>query len=192
MTRPYAEFDPAARPASGPEAAGGLRVRLAEPRDATALGRISAERAGGVPAEYAARFERWIRGGADSEIALVLAAEVAEGLVGFGNVQHFVPPPDAPAHAAPAGWYLAGLVVDPAHRRRGIGKRLTEERLDWIARRARRAYYFSNARNLVSIELHRRLGFVERTRDFWHPSARFEGGVGILFEKALPPPPIGV
>ena len=65
---------------------------------------------------------------------------------------------------------------------------LTRRRLGWIAGRgATEAYYFANAQNLASIDLHAKLGFVELTRDFHVPGATFAGGVGILFRVQLKP-----
>ncbi len=77
------------------------------------------------------------------------------------------------------------MIVDPAHRRRGIAAELTRRRLKWIAERAGEAFYFANARNQVSIDLHARFGFVELTRDFAYPGATFAGGAGILFRADL-------
>jgi hypothetical protein len=62
---------------------------------------------------------------------------------------------------------------------------LTLARLDWIAGRHDQAFYFTNARNVASIELHREFGFAEVTRDFTFPGASFEGGIGVLFRAAL-------
>lgn len=46
-------------------------------------------------------------------------------------------------------------------------------------------FYLTNARNLVSIDLHRAFGFEEHTRDFVFPGAEFHGGTGILFGSVL-------
>ena len=73
----------------------------------------------------------------------------------------------------------------PEFRRRGIGRNLTQVRLDWIRQRDSRAYYFANIRNQASIDLHRRFSFVEVTRDFIYPSTSFVGGVGALFRVDL-------
>lgn len=70
----------------------------------------------------------------------------------------------------------------PDQRRRGIGRALTLARLEWIAARGEKAYYFANEMNRASIDLHAAVGFVELTRDFQHPGAQFSGGSGILFE----------
>ena len=62
---------------------------------------------------------------------------------------------------APKGFYLLGVVVDESFRRQGIGHVLTQMRLDWIRGRADQAYYFANAANEPTIDLHERFGFRE-------------------------------
>jgi ribosomal protein S18 acetylase RimI-like enzyme len=116
---------------------------------------------------------------------LLLVAVVAGEVVGYGRASRFEHSPGAPADIAPEGYYLTGVFVHVGQRRTGIGLALTEERLAWIAERADEAWYFANARNVASIELHRRLGFEEVTRRFSVPRLAFEGGEGILFRSRL-------
>ena len=113
--------------------------------------------------------------------SLLLVAALSGRVLGYGKADYFSAPEDAPANAAPDGWYLSGLIVRPSHRRRGVGAELTRERLALIAQKSSKASYFSNLRNQVSIALHGHFGFVEVTRDFWFPTAEFTGGVGVLF-----------
>ncbi|MBM2621956.1 GNAT family N-acetyltransferase [Actinoplanes sp. LDG1-06] len=115
-----------------------------------------------------------------SESTMLHVAEEAGRIVGYARATFWTPPDDAPANAAPSGWYLMGLVVAPEQRRRGVGRALTRVRLEAIAERASEVWYFASARNQSSIDLHTRLGFVEVTRDFWFPGLTFEGGVGVL------------
>jgi ribosomal protein S18 acetylase RimI-like enzyme len=160
-------------------------IRPALLTDATELGRIEAVREGGDAAQYASRLERAIASLGTPSEGLILAAQHSGKLVGIAKVRHFAPSNDAPRNVAPTGWYLSGVIVVPEYRRRGIGRLLTEARLDWIAQRDQWAYYFSNVQNRVSIELHRQFGFVELTRDFTYPGALFEGGIGVLFRAEL-------
>ena len=162
-----------------------LLIRPAVVSDTRDLGAIEAERGGGDAAENALRLERSIASWAATSQGFILVAEHDGRLVGLAKVRYFNPPDDAPLNVAPSGWYLAGVIVVPECRHRSVGRYLTQARLDWIARRDRLAYYFANARNRVSIELHQQFGFIELTRDFTHPWTTFEGGVGILFRVEL-------
>ncbi|MCY1145276.1 GNAT family N-acetyltransferase [Actinoplanes sp. Pm04-4] len=107
-------------------------------------------------------------------------AEDAGQITGYARSTFWTRPPDAPANAAPSGWYLLGLVVAPEYRRRGIGRALTVARLSALASRTSEVWYFANARNQSSLDLHATLGFVEVTRDFWFPDLTFDGGEGVL------------
>ncbi len=82
----------------------------------------------------------------------------------------------------PAGWYLAGIVVAPRSRGRGVGTRLTRVRMRWLHGRARRAYFVVNASNEASKRLHANLGFtlVRELR-----SSFFRGGRGELWSCRL-------
>ncbi len=120
----------------------------------------------------------------DLEHRLVVA-EVDDMIVGYGRAGVFEPEPDAAADTAPRGYYLTGVFVRLDQRRGGIGAALTQARLDWIGERADEAWFFANARNVASIELHLRFGFEEVTRRFSFPGLTFDGGEGILFRLRL-------
>ncbi|WP_454226258.1 GNAT family N-acetyltransferase [Propioniciclava flava] len=62
---------------------------------------------------------------------------------------------------APDGWYLSGVVIAPDARRRGLGRRLTQERIDWALERGSAVYYVVAASNWASRALHGELGFEE-------------------------------
>ncbi|MEV0713610.1 GNAT family N-acetyltransferase [Asanoa sp. NPDC050611] len=130
-------------------------------------------------------WERSLTASATDADRLLHVAEDQDRIIGYARSAEFAPPADAPANAAPAGWYLLGLVVDPAYRRRGVGRALTTARMAAIAERADDVWYFANARNQPSLDLHAELGFVEVTRDFWFPEVTFEGGVGVLARAGL-------
>jgi ribosomal protein S18 acetylase RimI-like enzyme len=112
-------------------------------------------------------------------------AEDAGRIAGYARATFWTRPADAPTNAAPSGWYLLGLVVAPEYRRRGIGRALTVARLRALAARTSEVWYFANARNRSSLELHATLGFVEVTRDFWFPDLTFDGGEGVLARVSL-------
>ena len=118
----------------------------------------------------------------------LFVARAAGALAGYGRVEHWERPADCPERTAPTGWYLMGVLVDPAHRRAGIGRALTHARLDWLRGRTDRVWYFANARNTASLTLHAELGFREVTRDFEFPGTSFEGGAGVLSVMELRDP----
>ncbi len=164
---------------------GPLTIRRAAPADAESLGRLSAEREGGNAPAHAAAIMRALESDEIGHTSLVLVAEVEHGILGFGKVKRLGQARADDGSVTPEGWYLTGVVVDPRFRRRGVGARLTGDRLRWISERSRFAYYFSNARNPVSIALHERFGFVEMSRGAEFGSVSFVGGEGVLFRADL-------
>jgi ribosomal protein S18 acetylase RimI-like enzyme len=115
----------------------------------------------------------------------LVVAERGGAIVGYGRTRLFEPGAEAPADTAPGGYYLAGVFVAPEQRRLGIATALTEARLEWIAERAAAAWFFANARNAASIELHRKLGFEQVGRGFSFPGLVFDGGEGVLFRSEV-------
>jgi ribosomal protein S18 acetylase RimI-like enzyme len=144
----------------------------------------------------AARWVEVFRRRAEADPVTTFVARVAGEVAGYGSLgwldsgseDSSISAPADPSGGpvvAPTGWYLTGLVVDPSWRRRGVGVALTAHRLDWLRGRAEVVYYFANARNRATIDLHRRLGFEEVTRDFAIPGVAFAGGVGVLYWAQL-------
>jgi ribosomal protein S18 acetylase RimI-like enzyme len=178
MTSRWARYEPGRGGTVDPLT---LDIRPAITADCAEIATISVERDRGEIADGDSRCERDIL----DQNRLLLVAATADGLAAFGRAGYWEPPAGAPDDVAPAGWYLLGVIVRDDWRRRGIGLELTRRRLDWIRDRADAAFYFANARNRPSIDLHESLGFVEVTREFTFPGATFDGGVGILFHADL-------
>jgi ribosomal protein S18 acetylase RimI-like enzyme len=153
-----------------------LIVRPSTGADLPRVVRLAVAERGGEHAEWRARFAGNL---ADPDACLLLA-EIGGQVMAYGRVRRFDPPPEGPADIAPAGYYLAGLLVASAYRRRGIGERLTRARMAWTATRATEIWFFANAANRASLLLHQGLGFREVTRDFTYPGVTFTGGVGVL------------
>ena len=183
--RLFEEFDdsPGAHGSEG--LSGELRVRPATIGDIDAVGRISAEREGGVVREHIEGFRRELEVGRTLQTAMVFVAELDGQVIGYGRTGYLDKEHGGAAGKSPVGWYLTGLVVDPRFRRHGVGARLTANRLAWISERSGLAYYFANARNRVSIALHERFGFTETARGPELCGQSFLGGEGILFEVDL-------
>ena len=174
----WAEYRPAASRGAPPD---GLVVREAGSADCDDISRISHERDGVDVADARRRCDRDLV----EPKRILLVAAIDGAVVGFARAGWLEPPEVTSGSTAPAGWYLLGVIVRDEWRRFGIGLELSRRRLAWIGARAREAYYFANARNRPSIDLHAKLGFVELTRDFAVPGASFEGGRGILFRVEL-------
>ncbi len=86
----------------------------------------------------------------------------------------------------PAGYYLGGVLVAPAWRRRGIARALTRARLRWAFSRTDEAFYVAGADNVASLHLHAGLGFQEVKR---FASERSPAGVDVLSRLARDGPP---
>jgi ribosomal protein S18 acetylase RimI-like enzyme len=167
---PYQPDDPPGeRPAD-------LIIREAEIADCPVIAGIEAPTFGLNIAETRLRCESQV---ADPETFL-LVAEADGEVIGFARAARLRPATDASPDTLPPGWYLTGLAVIDAWRRSGVGRELTYHRLRWVAKRARRAYYFTNTRNRASLDLHAALGFVEISRRFSIPNYSFGDGEGVL------------
>ena len=160
-----------------------LKIRPAVIEDISCLASIKHDREGGNYETHVKSFQEDILKANDKK--LLVLAQIDEHIAGFARAGYFSPPVNSPANIAPKGWYLLGIIVSPEFRFCGVATQLTAFRLDFIAKYATKAYYFSNAKNLVSITLHKKFGFVEITRDFTFPGVTFTGGIGILFRASL-------
>ena len=88
---------------------------------------------------------------------------------------------DEAGPGTPAGYYLSGVLVDPAWRGRGIGSALTQARLCWAFARTGAVFYVTGADNTASLRLHAALGFQEIKR---FDSERSAVGVDVLSQLA--------
>ena len=163
-----------------------MRIRLAESQDVAPLAALWHSRRG-TEEEARTWAERSVRRSVtESEPYTLFVGERGEEVVAYGVAAHFAPPPGSPSHAASAGLYLLGLVVRPDVRRRGIGTRLVESRLDWIAAHASTAWYFADDDNLATIALHAGFGFEPYTTDFWFPGLAHPETPMTLYRALLP------
>jgi ribosomal protein S18 acetylase RimI-like enzyme len=165
----FAEHSP--RPSGRPRAE--VSVRPAVPGDVPAYAALLAAYDGRPDDVHRERLRQRLRSG----VGAVLVAEVAGAFAGAGRVAWLEPEGDRPP---PPGYYLVGLIVDPGHRRAGVGGALTRARVAWTLERAEAVWYFANAANGASLDLHARLGFEEVTRGFEVAGVTFDGGEGVL------------
>jgi ribosomal protein S18 acetylase RimI-like enzyme len=153
-----------------------MLIRAATTADLDACAALGGAESGERPETSRARVYRDL---ADPDRRLLVAI-VAGELAGYGRAVVHRPPEHGPANAAPAGRYLGGLLVGPRRRRQGIGLALTRERMAWGLGHAGEVWFFADARDERSLALHRKLGFIEVTRDFAFPGVTFAGGTGVL------------
>ncbi|MFC5380142.1 GNAT family N-acetyltransferase [Aquipuribacter nitratireducens] len=162
---------------SGPAAA---RVRRAAPDDVAALAALAREHHG--TGGWEERLREALMAG-----ELVLVAEEPPGtIVGYARAGVRAPSPDdLPDDPSPSGWYVTGLVVAVAHRRRGVARRLVA---DVLAMRPAGEPVWSvvNARDEMSLALHAALGFTEVLRASRMVGIAFTGGEGVLLRHDPP------
>lgn len=150
-------------------------IRTACRDDLPSTAALAAHREGGGLAEWAAIHARQF----DDESRMLFVAEHGGEVIGYAWLAWLAPVADG-GRNAPDGWYLSGVVVAPAHRRRGIGRRLTRARIERALARERSAHYVVSASNRASRTLHAELGFTEVTDDFVIPGLVFSKHDGIL------------
>jgi ribosomal protein S18 acetylase RimI-like enzyme len=138
------------------------------------------QREGGDPTAWRTALED----GLDATDRATFVAMIDGQLAGYSTVAWLAPGIGHPTSAAPDGWYLLGLVVDPDFRRRGVGHRLTTERLRWLHGRTDRVWYFVSNANQASIDLHTEFGFSLSAENVDFPGVSFTG-TGQLFGADL-------
>ncbi|WP_049162019.1 GNAT family N-acetyltransferase, partial [Micrococcus luteus] len=154
-----------------------VAIRPACPGDGPALAVIMATR-GGTPSDHAPA-AHWLL----DQAPVLVVAEVAlpEGpeVVGWSGATQ------TPLHAGgPAQWLTAGLTVEPAFRRRGIGHRLLQAVIEAVGTLHGDALHsVVNARNAASIALHDLLGFTVLETGPCFAGIEFDGGVGVLLTR---------
>jgi aminoglycoside 6'-N-acetyltransferase I len=84
-------------------------------------------------------------------------------VIAYGRVAEMAAD-EAASPGTPAGWYLSGVLVEPAWRGRGIATALTRARLRWVFARTDEVFYVAGADNIASLHLHAALGFQELKR----------------------------
>jgi len=162
----------------------GLFIQQANEADIDGIIQLIMQREGFSHAQASERAFRFFK--APPATHLILVARVDQTVAGYARVNYTRTPTEPGYEHVPAGWYLSGVIVAEALRRRGIALELTRRRLAWISQRAAEAFYFANSSNRASIDLHQQLGFREVMRDFRYPNCEFSNGIGILFSCPLP------
>ena len=151
-------------------------VREAETSDASAIVRVDATRGQQRPG-HSARVLTQINDPATHRVVAVLEGSVVGSCMTMTWSGHA---------DAPDGYYVAGVTVEPAFRRRGIGDRLVAALLTWTWRRTDRAWSVINAQNGPSLALHARRGFAQVAAGSTFAGISFTGGSGVLLRADRP------
>jgi ribosomal protein S18 acetylase RimI-like enzyme len=166
------------REAGGGTQAGGVSVRPATSVDLAAIGRLGAmlvrehydfdpQRFIAAPARSEQLYSSFLGGQLDDADIVILVAELDDKVLGYtyAGIEGY----DYMALRGPAG-VLYDIVVDPAHRGRGVGRMLLEATLETLkARGAPRVVLSTAEKNDAAQRLFDRAGFrrtmIEMTRE---------------------------
>ncbi|MEZ4316688.1 MAG: GNAT family N-acetyltransferase [Myxococcota bacterium] len=165
----------------------GIRVGPATPADVRDIASLFVARNGGDLAEAIEGITRDLarmdRQDADRWVCVAHIHGAPHGTPAFAGYARVGRRPASPG----VGWFLLGVIVEPGHRRCGVARALTTARLEWLADRGiAEVRSFVSAQNGPSVDLHRATGFQEVARGDVVPGTSLTGGIGILFERALP------
>ena len=133
------------------------QVRIGDEEDARRAARLTVTVVthAGTREDWEQRLIRDVSG-PDRTLVVAIADGEVVGYTRLGLVESDAPAPD--------GFYLLGLVVAAAHRRRGIAEALVGLAAQEACRRTDVLWSYYDVENGASAALHARLGFVERAR----------------------------
>lgn len=154
-----------------------VEIRDATNSDIASIVNICIEREPGDLATVTSNINSYLINKHESFVRLAI---VDGQIAGFGKAKYF-----QGEKITYPGWYLAGLIVVPAYRNGRVGTVLTIDRLDKLKSVASEAYFFANATNRVSIELHRKLSFKLERDHFEFPGVSFGESHGQLYRIKL-------
>lgn len=157
-----------------------LVVRMAREKDAVAIGKLIHDEYGHHEETY---IRRTISDMRNSKGRMVCVSTVEGIIVGYARCRLFEEAKYP--YNGEFGWYLMGMVVHPNFRKRGIGKKLIEFRINWLRSKTKEIFYITNSRNTPSIQSHDSFGFKEIARARGFLNADFSDDQAVLFQKRL-------
>jgi ribosomal protein S18 acetylase RimI-like enzyme len=123
----------------------------------------------------------------ENSYALIFVTLLEGKVVGHGKLFKYCCEEMAVDFKSPEGWYLNGIIVDPAFRRKGVAKELLKNRENFISQynEKNNLYSIVSAENKPSIKYHESLGFKEHSRAPGFLKIKLNCGEGILFHKVI-------
>ena len=164
----------------------GVEVRLAMPPDAAAIGDVEVSVQGPYEQLHEAALELIRKDLSRIAAGLVLrrtwVATVGQDIVGFAKCS-YQDRSTARSRDLPEGWYLSGITVARPWRRKGIGRRLVQVRLDWLHEQTTLVYYNTGLENDASVALHSTFGFERVEPDVLAPAPHGRRTLQRLFRR---------
>jgi len=136
-------------------ATGEMVIRKATSTDIAACAVLICGHVSGNLEDWRSRFERDLA----NPQRQFLVATVDASVVGYGHTTLHSDKSEDETTSSPTGYFLSGLLVSPAHRRKGLGILLTIARIDELRQLTDVIYYRAEPSNQATINLHSRLGF---------------------------------
>lgn len=164
-----------------------IEVRLAQIEDVYRISEITQEHEPKSIEEYTEIFKAQVEQNSNANSSIIICVALIDGIVvGHGKLFRYSKEKHDVEFKSPEGWYLNGVIVDSAYRRKGVAKALLSFRESYVLEKeGGELYSIVSAENHPSISYHTTLGFVEQQRAPGYLSVRLKCGEGILFHKLL-------
>ena len=165
-----------------------FETRLAIDQDIQRIAEITEEHEPKGVDSYIKAFQDQISQNKEEDsYAFIFSTLFEDEVVGHGKLFKYSSGDMEVDFESPEGWYLNGIIVDPAFRRKGVAKELLKYREDFISQIDEKTNLHSivSAENEPSIKYHETLGFKEHSRAPGFLKIKLNCGEGILFHKVI-------
>ncbi len=178
-------FNPLSKSADTPL---GLKFRLAERKDCSAVSKLMSERNPTIEAsQILSNINRELdRVETDSNYKLYVA-ELKNEVIGFCRFYHSSGmPAQKKIYPSPEGWYGMGIMVDSKFRRQNIAHFISLSRIEVLKKMDVREFYsIVDSNNLTSMRMHQEFGYIEISRAEGFLHLKFNEATGVLFKLII-------